>query len=116
MTIAGFLNDWWAYVALVVAGFLPNEMWRWLGIVVARGLDENSELVQWVRAVAVAVLAGVIAKLTLFPPGVLAEAPLAVRLSAVAIGFAVFLAMRRSLLAGVLSGQGVLIAGMLAFG
>ena len=50
-------------------------MWRWLGVVFARGLDEDSEIVVWVRAVATAILAGVIAKLTIFAPGVLATVP-----------------------------------------
>jgi len=40
---------------------------------VAHGLDEGSELVVWVRAVATALLAGVIAKIILFPPGGLAD-------------------------------------------
>ena len=61
-----------AYLALILAGFLPSEVWRWLGVVFARGLDEDSEIVVWVRAVATAILAGVIAKLTIFAPGVLA--------------------------------------------
>ena len=57
------------YLALILVGFLPNEVWRMLGLLVARGIDESSELMLWVRAVATAVLAGVIAKVTLVPPG-----------------------------------------------
>ena len=94
-----------AWLALIVAGFLPNEAWRWLGVVFARGLDEDSEIVVWVRAVATAILAGVIAKLTIFAPGVLATVPTPVRLAAVAIGFAAFVPIRRSVLAGVLAGE-----------
>ena len=44
------------YVALVLLGFLPSEIWRWLGIVLGRGLDEKSEIIQWVRAVATALV------------------------------------------------------------
>ena len=106
-------TDVWPYVAMVLVGFLPNEVWRWLGIVMARGLDERSEVVVWVRAVATAILAGVIAKLTLFPPGALAEVPLTARLAAVAIGFAAFLAFRRSVFAGVVVGEAVLIGSAL---
>ena len=51
------------YLVLIAAGFLPNEVWRMLGIVVVHGLDERSELVIWVRAVATALLAGVVAKI-----------------------------------------------------
>src|SRR4029079_19105123 len=58
----------WPYLILILVGFLPSDFWRLLGIVVARGLDEESEVLIWVRAVATAVLAGVIAKIVFFPP------------------------------------------------
>jgi hypothetical protein len=108
--------DLWPYLLLVLVGFLPNEIWRVLGLVAARGLDEDSEIVVWVRAVATAVLAAVIAKLTIFSPGVLASVPLAVRLLAVASGLAGYFLIRRSVFAGVIMGETVLIAGALLFG
>jgi branched-subunit amino acid transport protein len=109
------LSDLAPYLVLIAAGFLPNEVWRMLGIVVAHGLDESSEFVVWVRAVATALLAGVVAKIVLFPPGGLAEVPLTVRLSAMAAGFVAFLIVRRSVLTGVLAGEAVLILGALLF-
>lgn len=105
-----------AYLALIVAGFLPSEVWRWLGVIFARGLNEDSEIVVWVRAVATAILAGVIAKLTLFAPGVLATVPTPVRLGAVVVGFLAFLLIRRSVLAGVIGGEIALTLGALLFG
>jgi hypothetical protein len=96
---------------LVLLGFLPNEIWRLLGLIMARGLNEKSEIVLWSRAVATAILAGVIAKLILFPSGELAAMPLSVRVIAAASGFAAFLAIRRSLLAGVAIAEIVLIVG-----
>jgi hypothetical protein len=108
--------DLWPYLVLVLVGFLPTEVWRMLGLVVARGLDEESELLIWVRAVAVAVLAGVIAKLVVLPPGALAAVPLAVRLAAIAAGFAAFLLVRRSVLAGVAVGETVLVVGGMLVG
>jgi hypothetical protein len=104
------VHDLGPYLALVVVGFLPNEVWRWLGIVLARGVDEGSEVLVWVRAVATAVLAGVIAQLVLSPPGALATIPLTVRVTAVAIGFVAFLVVRRSVFVGVLSGEIALVA------
>jgi hypothetical protein len=104
------------YLALLLLGFLPSEMWRWLGIVVGGGLDEGSEIILWVRAVATALVAGVIARIVLIPPGALASVPLTVRLAAIACGFLAFLAIRRSAFAGVLVGEAVLVAGALAFG
>jgi hypothetical protein len=110
------IDELWFYVLLVLVGFLPNEVWRWLGLIVARGLDEESEILVWVRAVATAILAGVIAKLTIFAPGSLAAVPLALRLFAVAAGFLGFVAFRRSVLAGVVAGEIVLMAGALILG
>ena len=111
-----FAGEYGAYLAMILAGFLPNEAWRWLGIIFARGLDEDSEIVVWVRAVATAILGGVIAKLTIFAPGVLAQTPLTVRIAALAIGFAAFLVVRRSVFAGVLAGEAALVGGALMFG
>jgi len=109
------LSELAPYLVLIAAGFLPNEVWRMLGVVVAHGLDEGSELVVWVRAVATGLLAGVVAKIVLFPPGGLADVPLTVRLSAMAVGFAAFMLVRRSVLAGVLAGEVVLILGTFWF-
>jgi hypothetical protein len=99
------------YLVLIAAGFLPNEVWRMLGIVVAHGLDEGSELVVWVRAVATGLLAGVVAKIILFPPGGLADVRLTVRLAAIALGFAAFAAVRGSVFVGVVVGEVTLVLG-----
>jgi branched-subunit amino acid transport protein len=104
-------QELWPYVVLVFAGFLPNEVWRMLGLFLSRGIDEGSELLTWVRAVATAVLAGVVGKLIVFPSGALAGVPLTVRVVAAAIGLAMFFAMRRSVLAGVVTGVAALMAG-----
>ena len=76
------MTELWPYLLLILVGFLPNEIWRVLGLVLARGLNEDSEIVVWSRAVATAILAGVIAKLILFPAGALESIPLAVRVAA----------------------------------
>jgi len=55
------------YLVLLLVGFLPNEIWRVLGVWIGGGLAQDSEFIVWVRAVAVAVLAAVIAKLTFAP-------------------------------------------------
>jgi hypothetical protein len=114
--VTAFLPDLWPYVLLVLVGFLPNEIWRVLGLVMARGLDEDSEIVVWVRAVATAVLAAVIAKLTIFSPGILASVPLWIKLVAVVSGLAGYFLIRRSVFAGVVVGEAVLIAGTMLVG
>ncbi len=65
----------------------------------------------WVRAVATAILAGVIAQILMQPPGALASVPDWLRYGAVAAGFAVSWLTRRSIFAGVVCGEIVLLAG-----
>ena len=64
-----------ALLVLVLAGFLPNEVWRMAGLWFGAGVDEGSEILVWVRAVATAILAGVIAQILVQPPGALADVP-----------------------------------------
>lgn len=103
------------YLALVVVGFLPNEVWRMLGLVLVRGLSDDSELILLARAIATAILAGVVAKLIFFSSGALAAIPIWVRVGAALGGFLAFMVIRRSMLAGVLVGEGLLILGGLYF-
>ena len=104
------------YLALVLVGFLPSEVWRWIGLAVGRSLDEDSEIVLWVRGVATALVAGVVARIVLFPPGGLAGVPLELRLGAIACGTVAFFVLKRSAFAGVLAGEVALVAGVLILG
>ena len=104
------------YLALILVGFLPNEVWRVLGLVAVRGLNEDSQIIVWVRAVATAILAGVLAQLVMTTSGALATIPLFVRIGAAGLGFVAFLAARRSVFAGVLVGELTIVAGAWWYG
>jgi Branched-chain amino acid transport protein (AzlD) len=104
------------YLALILVGFLPNEVWRVLGLVLVRGLSEDSQIIVWVRAVATAILAGVMAQLIMTTTGALAAVPLFVRVGAAALGFAAFLLARRSVFVGVLVGELLFLAGAWWYG
>ena len=101
----------WPYLVMVLVGFLPNEIWRVLGLVLARGIERIREIVVWSRAVATAILAGVIAKLIVFSSGALADIPLAVRVRRHSAAFPPFLAVKRSVFVGVVVGEAVLLIG-----
>ena len=109
--MSGLLGDTHAIDLLLFAGFLSNEVWRVLGLVIGGGIDEGSEFLIWVRAVAAAILAGVIAQILISPPGALATVPDIVRYGAAAVGFGVYLATRKSVFAGVVAGEIVVLAG-----
>ena len=107
---------WWPYAVILLAGWLATDIWRWLGVILAGRLREDSEIMVWVRAVATALVAGVIARLMLFPTGVLADSPLALRVAAIIIGFAVFKLTRERVLVGILAAETVLIGGWALMG
>jgi len=108
MTIFGDVH---AIALLLLAGFLPNEIWRFIGFVVGGRVREESDVLVWVRAVSAAILAGVIAQILISPPGALATVPATVRFGAAVVGFVVYLLARKSVFAGVIAGELVVLAG-----
>lgn len=106
----------WPYLFVLIAGVLATEIWRWVGVAFGGGLSEDSALLGWVRAVATALVAGVVAKLILEPSGSLAQTPVWLRVGAAAAGLAAFLGLRRNLVVGILVGEAVLFVGWLALG
>lgn len=109
-------HDGWFMLLAVLAAFAANEFWRVLGVVVSARLDEDSALFAWVRMVATALVAGLVAKLVLSPTGSFALAPLWLRLASVGAGALAYGLTRRSLALGVGAAEIVLIAGMVALG
>jgi branched-subunit amino acid transport protein len=99
----------WPYLVVIIFGFLPTEVWRVLGVLAGKGLSEDSELMHWVKVVATALVAAVVAKLVLSPTGALAAVPLSGRLAAIGAGVAAMLMTNRSLVAGLVAGEITLI-------
>jgi hypothetical protein len=100
----------WPYLVVILFGFLPSEIWRWAAVFLVRGLSDEAEILVWVRAVATALLAGVVAKLLLSPSGALAVVPILWRWGALAAGIVAFFVLRKSMIAGVVVGEVVLIS------
>ena len=102
--LSGVWGLWGGYLPFFIAGFLASEPWRWAGALIGRDLDPQSEAFIWVRAVSSAIVAGLVARLVLFPTGALATIGGPTRVLAVAIGIAAFFVFRKSLGAGVAIG------------
>lgn len=105
----------YAYLLVLVAGFLPTDVFRFAAVLFSRRLDEDSEVLILVRAIATALLAGVIARLVLFPTGDLVGVPLWIRLASIAAGVAGYFLIKRSVLAGVIAGEIVIVGGAVLF-
>ena len=99
------------YLLIVFAGFLPTDFWRWTAVIAGRKLEEDSELMTFIRGVATAMVAGVIMRLVIFPSGELLAVPLFLRAGCVVVAFAAYFLCRRSMIAGVIAGEAVLITG-----
>lgn len=111
LTFDSYPGAWWPYVFMLIAGVIATDIWRWLGVLAGNRLRDDSEALVWVKAVATALVAGVVGQLVLFPSGELAATPVALRVGAAAIGWIVFYFARRSVLAGVVAAECALFSG-----
>ncbi|KQT60304.1 MULTISPECIES: AzlD domain-containing protein [unclassified Aureimonas] len=100
---------WWPYAFILLAGWLPTDMWRWIGVASAGRIDENSRLIALARAVATALVAAVIARLVFYPTGSLAAVPDAVRVGALAAGFLSYILLGRHILLGCFVAEAILL-------
>lgn len=105
---------WWPFLFILVAGWLATDAWRFLGVYLGGRVSAESSLLVLVRAVATALVAAVIGNLIVFPSGELANTTLALRAGAAAIGFAAYMAVGKRMVVGIVTGEAVFVAGMLA--
>lgn len=103
------------FIYILLAGVAATAVWRMLGLFLSSGLSEDSALLDWVKAVSTALVAGLVARTVLFPPGALADVSLAIRMGAFGLGVATYFALRRNLGLGVLSGASALLVAQYVF-
>lgn len=108
--MSGHYGEVMIYLIIVGVALLAHEPWRWLGVALGRNLSEDDAIFLWVRAVSTALVAGLVARLVVFPAGALETVPLWVRLVSIGGAAAGYFVFRRSLGFGVVVGCGLLIA------
>jgi hypothetical protein len=113
MTWHSLTDWWWPYLFILLAGWLPTDIWRFIGVLIGGRVREDSEALVIVRAVATALVAGVIAQLILYPSGSLAESSVFLRIGAAAAGFAAYLFLGRRIIVSVIVAESILILGLL---
>ncbi|TYR33796.1 AzlD domain-containing protein [Mesorhizobium microcysteis] len=116
MTFDALDTWWWPYLFILIAGWFATNAWRFLGVYLGGRLREDTDALVMVRALATALVAAVIGNLIVFPSGALAAAPMALRMFAAAAGFATYLLVRKSVVAGILAAEAVLITGLYLIG
>lgn len=97
------------FLYILIAGVAATAVWRVLGLFLSAGVSEGSALLEWVKAVSTAIVAGLVARTVFFPPGALADVPLGVRLGAFAFGVAVYFLARRHLGLAIISATSALV-------
>jgi len=114
MNWGSYSDWWWPFVFILLAGALPTYIFRVMGVVVGGRVREDSEVLVFVRCVATALVAGVIAQLILYPNGELANSPMWLRVGSAAAGFVGYLIAGKRLLVGIVVAEALLIAGLLS--
>ena len=91
-------------------GVAATYLWRGLGAALSARLDPEGLVFEWVTCVSYAMLAGLVARMTVMPLGGLAETALTDRLVGMAVGFLVFFLLRQRILPAVAAGAGLFMA------
>lgn len=105
---------WWPFAFILLAGWLPSDIWRAIGALAAGWIDPDGEWLVLVRAIANALVAAVIARFVFAPTGALAEVPMILRLAAFVTALAAFLLGGRRLVIGIATGEVLLLAAWFA--
>ena len=84
-----------AVTILVILSILVTYLWRFTGVVVARNINPDGAVFEWLGCIAYAMLAGLMARVMVYPAGILAHTDLSDRLVAMALGFIVFFVLSR---------------------
>lgn len=108
-------TPWWPFVFIAIAGWFATDLWRWIGVLAGSRLRDDSIALTLVRSVATALVAAVVAKLILYPTGVLAGSSVILRIAAAAIGFAAFLLTGKKMFVGIAVAIVCLLAGLLVW-
>ena len=85
-----------SFVAMVLAGGVATYIWRFAGASLVQSLSPDGDLMLWVRAVAIAIVAALCTKIAIAPPDIVAEASLLSRIASMAAGVIGFYATRQT--------------------
>ena len=84
-------------ILVILATSLATYMSRFLGVVSSEKINEASKIFRWFNCVAYSTLAALIARMIIFPAGILQEAELLLRLAVVAISLIIYILSRKNL-------------------
>jgi branched-subunit amino acid transport protein len=84
-------------ILVILVTSFATYLSRFLGVVSSEKIDSTSKLFRWFNCTAYSILAALIARIVIFPAGVLEEAELWVRLIVIMISIIVFFITKKNL-------------------
>ena len=84
-------------ILVILVTSLATYLSRFLGVVSSEKMDIKSKFFRWFNCIAYAILAALIARMVVFPAGVLAESPILIRLFILGGSILVFFVTKKNL-------------------
>ena len=84
-------------ILVILVTSFATYLSRFLGVVSSEKIDATSKIFRWFNCIAYSILAALIARIVIFPAGVLEEAELWVRLIVITISIIVFFITKKNL-------------------
>ena len=84
-------------ILVILVTSFATYLSRFLGVVSAEKIEATSKIFRWFNCIAYSILAALIARIVIFPAGVLEEAELRVRLIVIIISIIVFFISKKNL-------------------
>ena len=84
-------------ILVILVTSLATYLSRFLGVVSSEKIDETSKIFKWFNCIAYAILAALIARMIIFPAGVLADSELITRLMVLIICISIFIFTKKNL-------------------
>ena len=84
-------------ILVILITSLATYLSRFLGVVSSEKMDIKSKIFRWFNCIAYAILAALIARMVIFPAGVLAESSILIRIFVLGGAILLFLVIKKNL-------------------
>ena len=84
-------------ILVILVTSFATYLSRFLGVVSSEKIDAKSKIFRWFNCIAYSILAALIARIVIFPAGVLEQADLWIRLIVIIISIIIFIISKRNL-------------------
>ena len=84
-------------ILVILITSLATYLSRFLGVVSSEKMDIKSKIFRWFNCIAYAILAALIARMVIFPAGVLAESSILIRFLVLGLSITLFIITKKNL-------------------